>query len=330
MPTPNYGLLPEVAIDPRDWRAGGISGVKKTVLREDGDYSSFLPTDEYQSGLFFETFACVSFSALNCLETISRVQGRQPEWSDRALAKWSNTTKQGNFLSTVAETIRNSGVVDEILWPFPRFQRDPPFLFEDYYCPTPNDLIALGQAWKDKWEVLHEWVQTDSQSLVEALKYGPIQVTVRAWPAPVDGVYQDDPSVSLNHAVMLYKADGTNWFIFDHYDSTKKKLVWNYGFGAAKQFFLSKKTPMPALELPNDTLVQDVQRHGTFGNYLNGKIMQVNALGDEGKLALTMLMRGKTVLLNGEEVVVQRKAHPLTKEQWDSVSHVDLKGNPLT
>ena len=205
----------------------------------------------------------------------------------------------------------------QILWPFPRGQRTPPFLFEDYYCPTPNDLIALGQSWVDEWEVTHEWVQTDSQSLMDALKFGPIQVTVRAWPASIDGVFQDDSSVPLNHAVMLYKADGTNWFIFDHYDSTKKKLAWNYEFGAAKQFFLSKKTPMPTLELPDDTLVQEVEKSGSFGLYLRGKIIEG---GDE--LTKTWLMRNR-----GD---VKGKTKAITKAEWDSVPHEDTKGNSLT
>lgn len=240
-------------------------------------------------------------------------------FSDRFTAKMSGTTRLGNYLSWVADSIKVDGVVDESLYPYPRLQTTPPFLWEDYYAPISSELKALGKAWTDVWSVGHEWVPTDAQSLTDALLWGPIQVTVYAWDQPDDqGVYHDDPLKPRNHAVMLYKADGQFWYIFDHYAATPKKLAWNYKFGAAKRFSVTKKLPgMPILNLSNDTLVQLVEAPGGFGLYLNGKIL----IDDLAKVLASWAVRNKGNTAG--------KVAAVTKAQWDSVPHTNLAGQPL-
>lgn len=314
----NHGLIIETDAHAKDWRAGGISGATKIVLREDGNYRNFLPEAEYQSGVYFDTFGCVTFSSLNCLETIVKTKGGSWNKSDRFTAKMSGTTKQGNWMRGVAESVRIDGVVDESVWPYPRKQVDPPYTWDDYYAPIPEDIKQLGLDWLKEYEVAWEWV--DLANIRESMKYGPIQVLVRAWPKPgADGLYTDGGSTDRNHAVMLSEATDSHYTIFDHYDKVEKQLVPTYDFKAAIQYFLIKKTdkPMPLITLENDTLVQLVEAPGGFGLYLNGKII----IDDLAKILASF-----TVRTNGD---TKGKVKPLTRAQWDSFEHINLKNETI-
>lgn len=315
----NFGLMREREYDPKDWRAGGVSGAYRTIHREDGDYSDFLPDKELQHGVYFDTMGCVSFSALNCLETIANVKGMKWNKSDRFLAKMSGTSRKGNSLITVARTIRDKGTVPEEEWTWDPTDRIELYDWDDFYATIPEEIKMLGKRWLDDWEIQYEWISMSQ--IRERLKYGPIQVGVKAWPTPnADGLYTDGGSVSRNHAVMLYKADDTAYYIFDHYDNMYKKLVPTYDFKWAMQFHLNKidnTKPMPIVDLANDILVQEVTDSGAFGLHLNGKII----VDDVALIQATWLMRNSGMVGN--------KVKTLTKEQWDSFPKQDLKGNQI-
>lgn len=314
-----YGLLEQKIAFAKDWRAGGVSGVDKVVLREDGNYTAFLPTVEYQIGTYFDTLSCVTFSALNVVETVAKVKGIDFNRSDRFTSKMSGTTKEGNYLRSVAESIRLQGTVDEAEWPYPRTQRSPIFDWDDFYTDIPLETQHSALQWLTEYSVQWEWVRPED--VREALKYGPLQVMVKAWPKPgADGLYDDGGSKERNHAVTLFNATDDYYEIFDHYQIERKKLVPNYDFKAAIQYFLVKKKPM-ALTIANNTLVQDVEGTGAFGMFLNGKIM----LGPAAEVLATVTMRSDV----GEDggVVIKRMA--LGKTDWDSFSKTDLKNNPL-
>lgn len=313
-----YGLL-ESPLNPKDWRMGGVTGSQKTVLREDGQYLDFLPKEEMQIGVYFDTMSCVSFSALNNLEILHRLRGETVNYSDRFLSTISGTTQKGNSFVDVAEALRLNGAVNEDRWPYPRLQRDPVYTWEEFSSPIPEDLKDEGKAWLDRWNLTWEWVAT--ADLKEALKYGPLQVGIYAGNLPVNGIYSNPLKKRRNHAVTLigYK-EGEYWLIFDHYQNFIKKMDWAYDFGSCVQFSLTPKLPisdMP-LNLPNDVLVQEVEQSGTFGLHLNGKII----LGDEGKLLATWLLRNKGNVVG--------KAIPMTRADWEKFPKFDLKNNPLT
>lgn len=322
--TQNRGLLIEPVLNPRDFRMAGVSAAERRILRADGNYLDFLPQVEYQIGTYFDTMACVTFSALNCLEIIQRVKGRSDNFSDRFTAKISGTTERGNYLSSVAEAIRTQGVVEEESYPYPRTQRTPPFLWGDYYKDLTPDLLMAGKRWLLDWNVTWEWVTNTPEHIMEAMAWGPIQVTVWAWPKPVNGMYDDGGNINRNHAVTLVGYDvGRYWLIFDHYEATTKKLVWDYKFGTALRYSLTAKlpfnnlTPMPALTIPNDTLVQETEFSGTFGLHLDDRII----LGPVDEILATWLMRNKGNV-NG-------KTMALRKSDWDTFKKFDLKNNPL-
>jgi len=320
----SFGLLRQDEIIAKDWRLGAVSGAEKHVLRADGQYLGFLPRVEYQSAVYFDTMACVTFSALNCLEIILKVHEVEIDKSDRFTARMSNTTRTGNYLRSVAESIRVDGTVEESSWPFPRMQRQPVFGWEEYYQLPDPAVIMEGKRWLVDWNVEWEWVPATEEKLKEAMTYGPVQVCVYAWPKPKDGLYDDGGNKDRNHAVTLVGyEEGKHWWIFDHYDAALKKLVWAYDFQWALRYSLTKKhsqnnfTPMPTIVLPDDVLVQETEVSGQFGLHLNGRIL----LGDLAETLATWLMRNKGV--------VDGRCIPLKKSDFDSFPKFDLKNNPL-
>lgn len=314
-----YGLLRPEELNPKDWRLGGPSGATRSILKASGSYLDVLPDTEYQKGVYFDTMGCVSFSALNCLEIIANVNGMKWNKSDRFTSKISGTTKKGNYLVNVAESIRTHGTVIEENWTWSPKQKQPVYEWDDFYAPIPESIKMEGKRWLNDWEVQWEWIPLDR--IKEALTYGPLQVTVKAWPRPnSNGLYTDGGDQNRNHAVTLVEATNKHYTIFDHYDNVIKKLVPNYDFKWAMQFHLIKKDndkPMPIIDLTNDVLVQEVEQTGAFGLHLNGKII----IDDVALLQATWLMRN-----SGD---IKGKVKTLTKEQWDSFPKQNLKGNDI-
>jgi len=217
----NFG----VNIKPRretDYFLGG-SSLDETKINPSGDWSAYLPLKEYQN-LGVETMACVIFSALNCLEIVLNFKYKESiNFSDRFTAKMSNTTKRGNWMTIVGDSIRNDGLVLESDYPSVWTNWDA------YYKPIPQELIHLGTKSKERYKINNEWIiPTNIEYLVNALKIAPIQIVVHAWDKQVNGIYQRTEK-ALNHAVVLINSvPGQYWEIFDSYDSIVKKLAWDY------------------------------------------------------------------------------------------------------
>jgi hypothetical protein len=199
-----------------DYRFGALN---ETVVNPSGNWKKYLPVNEHQN-LGLETMACVSFSALNCLEILYKFQyGSEVNFSDRFTAKMSGTTKRGNWLTSVGESIRHDGLV---------LEKDYPSVWtswNDFYKEVPNEILYKVI----KHQVNYEWIiPTNADSLFHALKVAPIQVVVHAWENPVNGIYQKTHK-ALNHAVTLVNAVyGEYWEVFDSYDKFIKKLSWDY------------------------------------------------------------------------------------------------------
>lgn len=319
----NLGLLEQKEFSTKDWFAGGVSGVDREVLREDGDYRDFLPEYESQIGIYFDTMGCVTFSALNVIETIAKVKGITLNRSDRFTAKMSGTTKRGNYLSKVADSIaKNHGTVEEESWPYPRRQRTPVFDWDDFYSEIPEEIVMEGRRSLKKFKVQHEWVPTSQ--VREYLKYSPLQVTVQSFREKnANGYYINRPvNTAYGHAVELVYAGDDYCEIYDHYDNKHKRLAPDYKFGHAKLFTFSLINPKdikptPMITLPNNCLVQMVGEgaNGAFALHLDGKLL----IDETEKVLASWSIRSSSF--------ENKKA--LTKEQWDSFPHFNLKNEPL-
>ena len=235
----NYGLV----IDeprPEDYKFGAVGD---TPLNSSGDWTDYLPERELQNK-GFETFACVTFSALNCLETLVIFKYDIPlNLSDRFTAKMSGTTNKGNSGYNVANSIRHDGFVDEPEYPFGGKT------FAEFYADIPQDIVDLAKEMADGYEVNYEWVQQSEWK--EALKFAPLQVYVGAWPQPdEDGIYPKS-SIGINHAVMLYKIDDEGYYyIYDHYDNVNKKLAPDFIFyPSAIRYSINNKNMIQILKV---------------------------------------------------------------------------------
>lgn len=324
----NYGLIEENELDPRDWRMGGVTGAEKKVLIENGDWTAYLPTPEEQAAVYFDSLSCVTFSALNCIEMQAKFQGINIDGSDRFTSKLSGTNKGGNSLKAVAMSIAElHGIVPEERWPFPRQQRTPIFDWDDFYASIPEEIQKEGLAWLEDWDVQYEWIPVSV--IDDALKFGPVQVGVNAWPKRrADGLYDDAGVARRNHAVTFFKKSPDARHIFDHYkgDGTFiKKLVPNYDFKWAMQFNLIRKSdkPMPIVTLPNNCRVTGVLSNGLVrGLHVEGKIYvpdpTINSTPEDIEAAWT----DRSTDFNNKRTI--------SEEAWHSFPKFNLKNQQIS
>lgn len=170
----NFGLI--LGIRPEDFKAGANSPLPFQERNPSGDWTNFCPPGEFQYNNKIDYMACVTYSALNSLETqVKFLTGETVNFSDRWIAKLSGTTHQGNYLYNVVDAIRKYGLVLEEDYP-----TDPNFTWEQYYADIPADspLFAKGQDWLKKWKVSYEWVSPTVTELQRHLKHAPIQLAL--------------------------------------------------------------------------------------------------------------------------------------------------------
>ena len=233
----NYGLKFD-EIKKEDYIFGG-GQVPKEILQPDGDWSSFLPAKEFQNLNGVEPYACVTFTLLNCVETlIKRKYGLDRNYSDRFLAAISGTKEGGNSPQTVCEFLRKIGVVSQETWPFgPEITT-----FEAFYSPIPPKLQALASEFNAEWDFLHDYVPTGHKDITEALKCSPLLISVSAW-YENNGIYYRPEGMQDNHATtMFYERNGEFRRVFDSYDNPHiKDVAWANIPMVVKRFWVQKK-----------------------------------------------------------------------------------------
>jgi hypothetical protein len=176
-----------------DWIAGTIP---YEVLNESGDWTEYLPPGEWQRINNKETMACVSFSALNVLETLYYFHtGERRNFSDRFTACMSGTMRRGNYLWKVGDSIRKDGIVDEEDWAVPDDMS-----WDSYYQTPPIKVIDKGKEFLKDWTINYEVIADSSrESLIHHLKQSPLQVVIPG------------------HAIMGFYTDASIYKYFDSY-----------------------------------------------------------------------------------------------------------------
>ena len=142
----------------QDKRFGGTTSIVAPVLVADGQWDAFIPHPELQRDSFGDTFGCVSFSAVNCLETMFRQKNNPgvvaPSFSERFTAKQSGTVPGvGNDFATVADCILNNGVILDIQWPYL-----PDMTVAQFYADLPQDLIDNAKAYIRYFTIGHQFI----------------------------------------------------------------------------------------------------------------------------------------------------------------------------
>ena len=203
----NFGVLLGDHID--TYRAGAVKGALPFEERNpSGDWDSVLPPEEKQYSDFGgDSMACVTFAELNGVETQEKQQTQEYiEYSDRWIAKMSDTTREGNWLWKVAETIRKYGLVKEESYPKPPV----PWTWDQYHAEIPeplkSKLLAEGQEWLKKWDVKYESVDWSKESLMKHLKMSPLTVVIPG------------------HAILNFRTTAQVVYYFDTYAPHRKRV----------------------------------------------------------------------------------------------------------
>ena len=290
-----------------DWKFQGFTPIRGTSQNELGDWKAYLPSVELQNLGGTDKMDCVTFSFLNCLETLYNFQtNTKRNFSDRWLAKLSGTTKNGNSMEKVFDTARHYGLVDEELW-----ADSPNFTWNDYYSDIPQNIIDEGKEFLTKWNIYREWVEVEQASIVRALESSPLQATVRY--ASGDGVLY--PQGTPNHAVMICYAELGKYFeIFDSESKTLKKYHWDYPFGAVLKPSLIKKNMFTIKDNQLYLLVQSPEQVLAMG-YKNGLLIYDNKVD--------------TLINSASRSQKWQIPTPITLEMYNSVKHYNAKGNEI-
>jgi hypothetical protein len=324
-------------IKPLSYEYNGMTGIEETLLFENGCID-FLPENEEQIGLYFDTYGCVSFSFNNAIETLVRrkielglfslkniiwinknlcINGI-PNFSDRDLVVSSGTNPSlGNDGWTVFETARDKGLICETEAPW-NFREMNPSLNNKplYYTYTrSNKSEELAKEFLKRFEVKAEWVNREDWP--EASKYGVLQVYTKAW-YERNGKYYNPIPNSSGHAIELCRA--LEHKIFDQYEPFIKEMERDEDFYpyALKINIFEKTNMKPTLK--NNTLIMMVTGGGNIGMYLDNKII----VDEPAKLLAVWFARSsKNGAFTGGLV------QSLTGEQWDMFPKTNLKGETV-
>lgn len=239
----NYGYLPPTIQIGEDYVFGSfISPTPKDILQSDGDWTPYLPVDEFQNLNGIEPQSCTCFGTLSAVEIlIKRKYGHDKNYSDRWLAKYAgiDPTKGGGNPHTVAETLRKKGSPYQEKWDV----TPDVTTVEGYYQDPPRSLETEARRdFIDQYTFLHEYVGPSKEQVLQALKLSPLGVSVAAW-FEQDGVYYKPTGMNENHWCVCYGYDAEKdaWRIFDSYDNSRK--LYKGMFGTIKRYHVDKPLP---------------------------------------------------------------------------------------
>jgi len=229
-----YGLILDEKSD-KDY-VMGANDINWKVLKPDGDWTSEAEAivKEKQHGRF-DTMGCVGYSLMNVIEMLA-LNKWDKKWnlSDRYINRMSNTTRNGNSMRTVLDTVRKYGVVNEKDWGWDRAT----FNWNTYYKTVDKQIINKGEAWIKEHLFGYDSVWVTPQALKEALKYSPLYVAGYAWYRKGMLYYSVG---SPNHCFTVVKYNQA--IAYDSYEPYIKHLDDSYKLYYVKRIYLEKKTP---------------------------------------------------------------------------------------
>ena len=233
----NHGVI--LGQRPEDWVAGSVSGLTYEVINPSGDWRPYLPTKEIQFGRE-DSMACVSFSLINAIEIQEKfLTGKETNYSDRFLAKRSDTTQFGNYLYKVADVVRKEGIVKETSYP-----TLPNYTFAEYYAeikePLLTDLLIEGKQWLERFTFNYEFIPLDKAELLKHIKQAPLQVVIPG------------------HAVVGFLCEQDIINYFDTYSPHEKTTPYSMVQAVLK----------PVLKLKNMTNVKLIKNGSEFAYYV--------------------------------------------------------------
>lgn len=220
----------------------GSSPIPDEIMRADGQWEPFLPSEEVQAKEF-ETDGCTVFGATNQIETYEQEKfGGNPNYSDRAGYIMANIKPPGADPQVIYEVVRKQGLLNESDLPWSQDIKT----LEQYASPKPlpQRLLDMAFEWLQKRIFKHEWLPRGADGYVpdevikEALKRSPIAVSVYAW------AFDGQKYLRLGSDTHWTNLTGTyengDWKCFDSYPPYQKRLDKNFGFRYAKRIWIGE------------------------------------------------------------------------------------------
>lgn len=335
--THNTGILIRPP-SPTDYIAGEETGI---VYREiTNDWTPYLPDDEKQRLKKFDTSACVTFSAFNTIEAqinwLIRHELRKEQIdkleelgfldgnyriniSDRFTAKMSGTTKQGNYQTNVADSIRKDGFVPEKDW-----KADDKMTWDEYYAEIPQEIKDKAKKVLEIFEIKYEWViKPDYQPHIKDIlefhvKQAPCQIAAPIcpkWSAP--DVVPTCPLINPVHATTIYGVKD-RFFNLDHYVPFRKQLALDYPIPWSLKIVVTPRKEKAEITKPKHYFAYNL----TYGmmksqqpEYIGRDIIALqNILKYEGFLSKDVLSTGNFVNRTAEALYKWQTFHKVAPQ----------------
>jgi hypothetical protein len=232
-----------------------VAGVLPYFVRlTSGEWDPFAPSGVKQWNAKADDMSCVSHSDIESIQTQEKfLTGSAPKYSVRWIAKMSGTTKEGNRLDTVVDTVRKYGLVLESSYPTPA----EPWTFEEYHADIPEPLLsklkAEGQEWLKKWAVSYEWVDVSG---IYFKNFANIQKQLRQAPLQI---------IIPGHAILEIRNMTDVMRYLDTYDPFIKDRPQNQITNALKILL----TPLKGQRMSNAILVKRGQGYGFYLEDIN-------------------------------------------------------------
>lgn len=212
------------------------------IINATGDWRPYI-FETQQQNYGWETNACVIFTTLHCIELIIyQKYGIKEQYSKRFLAALVDTSIDGTTPQIAAETLRKSGIVHEMDWPFLPTTTQP-----EFFQKLSQAVLDLAKEFLAKYEFNHWFVPVDPEYIGAALKSSPLLLSVSAWFQDDKGLYYFPEGMQNNHATTLVYLDkGVKETVYDSYadglgDPFLKDIRWGEESMLAKGFTVNLK-----------------------------------------------------------------------------------------
>ena len=194
------------------------------------NWEMHLPEFERQGN----TTGCVSFSRLNCAETLAKREGLSLNLSDRHLFVLSGTTKAGNNLNAVSEAFRTLGIVREEFFPWKSEMLED----QSAYWQEIFDTSSIPADARRFFGGNHSWIK-EKEAMKSALAFSPLQIAIPIYETYFmpNNIIKKGKDIQAYHAVECYWIDEQgNYHIFDSAGGEKKILDKDYPIIQTKSF----------------------------------------------------------------------------------------------
>ena len=321
----NSGLIQLLHRSPLDFIAGDFSPLKwaERTNEEKGFWLNFIPVYEVQNDFNIDKMNCTTMATDNAIETDKKeLDGKEINISDRFVTVLSGNTKWGNYVNYPIEAIMKKGFVLEN--EYPEEYKNLPTTWDEYYKPITVDLLIKGLKESDNYSFDYEFVDgvNDRDTLYQKLHEAPLKATVR-YDSSANPEEILNPIGKHNHDILIVGAKyGSYWIIFDSYAwqrgwPTLKRYAWNYQFGSVMRI---------KVELKNNNTTMVFKQNYPY----------LLVEGNEQKLGFILDGRmitdqdwSKIMVQSASRLKRYEPAIPLKLVDWNSVPHINLKGEPL-